>query len=101
MNYCGPRGIPLHAFLEWPQESQDAALAWAAHEARRCPGCRTHRDDWADRAEPVHWHDEVCPGCQHKANAVKQLQNDADGTKGVVLVCAHGSRKECEICSVA
>lgn len=68
MAYCGPRGIPLSTFLEWDELDQDAALVWQAHEARRCPSCGTHPDDWnpeaggrrdAYTAEAV-----VCPGCR-------------------------------------
>ena len=68
MAYCGPRGIPLSRFLDWDDGDQDAALVWQAHEARRCPSCGTHPDDWdptkgGDRsayaAEVV-----ICPGCR-------------------------------------
>lgn len=46
MAYCGPHGIPLSTFLAWPESDQQAALAWQAHESRRCHGCGTHPDDW-------------------------------------------------------
>lgn len=68
MAYCGPRGIPLSRFLDWPQADQDAALLWQAHEARRCSSCGTHPDVWdpdagGDRnalvAEP-----HFCRGCE-------------------------------------
>jgi hypothetical protein len=68
MAYCGPKGIPLSAFLSWDDGDQEAALVWQGHEARRCPSCGTHPDDWdparggrrdAYAAEVV-----VCPGCR-------------------------------------
>lgn len=46
MAYCGPRGIPLSAFLSWAEADQQAALAWQSWEARRCRDCGTHVDDW-------------------------------------------------------
>lgn len=39
MAYCGPRSIPYLEFLEWDDLSRDAALAWQAREASRCPDC--------------------------------------------------------------
>lgn len=60
MAYCGPRGIPLSTFLCWDQGDQDAALAWAGHEAHRCPSCGFHPDEHPDRP---HAHIDVCPGC--------------------------------------
>jgi hypothetical protein len=100
MDYCGPRALPLHQFLAWPQESQDAALAWAASERSRCGNCGTHREDWANGARPQHWHDEICPGCQEKQKAIQLMQADKDDTKGVVLVAADGPRTTCPACNV-
>ena len=67
MAYCGPRGIPLSAFLDWSPHDQAAALAWTAHEASRCPGCGTHRADW-DEAQGGDRHAYAatvreCQGC--------------------------------------
>jgi hypothetical protein len=78
LDYCAPRGIAHSVFLGWPDEDQDKALAWAAEEAERCPGCHTPlrlaldkklQDDWeADpqrchvcatrRIEEMRWSDE-------------------------------------------
>lgn len=44
MAYCAPKGIPLSTFLAWPQEDQDAALAWQWHESLRC-SCGAHEAD--------------------------------------------------------
>jgi hypothetical protein len=67
MAYCGPRGIPLSAFLSWDDADQDAAIQWQSYEGQRCPGCGTHPDDWTDGngwvAEP-----HRCPGC-HRVEA--------------------------------
>jgi hypothetical protein len=64
MDYCGPRGIALTEFLRWSQRDQDAALAWTSYEARRCRGCGTHPDEWADDPRAYHAHlSEQCPGC--------------------------------------
>lgn len=66
MDYCGPKGIELDAFLRWSRKSQDAALEWAAHEAARCRRCGTHPDD-----EPgsFHAHLQQCKGCQAQERA--------------------------------
>jgi|GEM_PF-1255912 len=71
MAYCGPRGIPLHAFLAWPQMSQDAALEWASYEAQRCRSCGTHPDEG-----PRHAHTDVCPGCIRQERATKAASDE-------------------------
>ena len=67
MAYCGPRGIPLSRFLAWPQSDQDAALAWQAREATRCPSCGTHEADWdageGGRRDAWVHAVRVCQGC--------------------------------------
>lgn len=87
MAYCAPRGIPLReVFLRWPQEDQDDALTWAAHEARRCSGCGTHPDDWdpdaggerhAFRAEPYQ-----CQGCVETQRTAEAPEMQ-DGQRGM------------------
>jgi len=107
MAYCGPHGIALSVFLSWPEMDQQAALMWQAYESSRCSSCATHREDWVDDAgralrmgrHPQHWHQEVCPGCQSKQRAAKNAEQDADGTRGVVLVAAHGDVTHCPSCS--
>lgn len=68
MAYCGPRGIPLSVFLSWDDDDQDAALAWQAHEAGRCPSCGTHPDEWTEslggHRDAYHGELVICPGCQ-------------------------------------
>lgn len=105
MAYCGPRGIPLSTFLGWPEEDQQAALMWQQHEGRRCQDCSTHREDWIDEngrirtVPPQHWHEEICPGCQAKQRAAKAAAQDADGTRGLVLVAANGPSTTCPTCN--
>lgn len=68
MAYCGPRGIPLSEFLSWDETDQDAAMAWQMHEARRCPSCKTHPDEWDEdaggRRDAYAADIAVCPGCR-------------------------------------
>lgn len=90
MRYCGPRGIPLSSFLGWPQEDQDAALAWQAHEAERCPGCGRHPDD-----PPTHPHVEICPSCRMQAAAGREVKRD----QGEHLVWAQATVADCPVCN--
>lgn len=67
MDYCGPRGIPLHEFLSWPIDSQEAALWWQARQRETCQGCGTHPSEW-DPKQGGHRQAYVprvvlCPGC--------------------------------------
>lgn len=72
MAYCGPHGIPLHAFLAWPQMSQDAALEWAAYESRRCKSCGTHPDEG-----PRHAHTDICAGCVKQETATRAAKDES------------------------
>lgn len=91
MAYVGPRGIPLSTFLSWRQSDQDAALAWASHESRRCSSCGHHPDE----GEP-HAHVTVCRGCQ----ATQALAGDGDvkGLQGAHVRLARGAAQECQRC---
>lgn len=104
MAYCGPRGIPLSAFLEWPEWDQDAALGWQAHESRRCGSCGTHPDDWnpkrdGDR-EAYHAEDVQCPGCRETQaySAHPEVTLRAESVRGMHIRLAPGSRKSCPHC---
>ncbi len=92
MAYCGPRGIPLETFLDWPQLSQDAALVWAGHESRRCPECGTHPDEG-----PHHAHVNVCAGC-----AAREAKAGTEEAKlpGAHVNMAPGTTLECERCQI-
>jgi hypothetical protein len=99
MAYCGPRGIALSTFLRWAQADQDAALEWAAHEARRCGTCGTHPDDWADDPHAHHAHlSEQCPGCLVKHRRTEQLP-DSRPQPGVHVVLPRGPAKDCRTCN--
>lgn len=90
MAYCGPKGIPLSAFLGWSQADQDAALAWSAHESRRCQSCGHHPDE--DRP---HTHVNVCSGCRAVDAAGK---SEAAKVPGAHVRIAHGAPSECPHC---
>lgn len=101
MAYCGPKGIPLSTFLSWLEEDQQAALAWQAHEARRCPQCGTHPEDYRNDGRgpnDVHFHGRTCQGCRDADRARSNL-GDALERPGVSVVSAHGSARECRICN--
>lgn len=92
MAYCGPHGIPLSVFLSWSDADQDAALAWQAHESRRCRGCGRHPDEG-----DFHAHVNVCPGCV----ALESLssQDDVRKMRGAHVRLAAGSAQECKRCA--
>lgn len=89
MAYCGPRGIPLSGFLSWDQHDQDAALAWAGHESRRCRSCGYHPDEG-----PRHTHVDVCPGCVQMDRA----SGDAKDIRGAHVRPVNGSLADCPRC---
>lgn len=94
MAYCGPRGIELEAFLRWSPHSQEAALDWQAHEARRCKQCGVHPDDVAEGS--FHAHLEQCKGCQARQR-VSEAKEAQDG-RGVYAVTLPYSAPECPRC---
>lgn len=80
--YCVPKGIPHSAFLAWPVDDQDKALAWLAEQSLYCPRCHTREDEWdpkqgGDRtayvAEP-----HRCPGCETLAQAQREMSRFAE-----------------------
>jgi hypothetical protein len=107
MGYCGPRGIPLSVFLgrvvrpgvdaEWLPSDREDALAWQAHENRRCGSCGTHRDEWAEDKTAYHAHLDECPGCKQRQR-LAQSDKAREATEGVSAVLAHGSAAECPRC---
>ena len=70
MDYIGPLGIPYDEWLDWPDLSKQAALAWQARERDRCPDCGQQRSDWFDDdghevPDPPSLPAEyVCPSCE-------------------------------------
>lgn len=98
MAYCGPRGIALSTFLRWTQSDQDAALEWAAHEARRC-SCGTHPDDWAEDPHAHHAHlSAQCPGCLARHRLTQRLGKDGLDP-GVQVVLPRTSAAACPQCN--
>lgn len=89
MAYCGPRGIPLHAFLAWPRMSQDAALEWSAYESRRCSRCGSHPDEG-----PRHAHVDVCAGCV-ALDAASAEAREVDGGHAHLVKGAAGACTRC------
>jgi hypothetical protein len=91
MAYCGPKGIPLSAFLSWADADQDAALMWHAHEGQRCPQCGTHPDDW--REDRRSWVAEAhrCWGCQAVEAKHAELEKVENRGRGVRV---HLKRRE-------
>lgn len=97
MDYCAPHGIALSEFLRWEQRDQDAALEWSAYEARRCRGCGSHPDDWAEDRFAYHAHlSEQCPGCL----AVHRLgERHKQLDPGVRIVLPRQPARECRQCN--
>lgn len=91
MAYCGPRGIPLSAFLSWSKDDQDAALGWAGYESRRCRGCGSHPDEG-----PRHAHTDECPGCLKQEAATKAARD----IPGAHVHLAPGTTAECARCTL-
>lgn len=102
MAYCGPKGIPLSAFLAWSEADQDAALAWQGYENRRCHGCGTHPDDWNEKqgGSRFAWHAEhyQCPGCVKREQHSERPQVK-DAGPGIHVRLAPGPNSECESCA--
>ena len=107
MAYCGPRSIPHSVFLgrvvrpgvdpEWLQSDRDDALAWQAHENRRCRSCGTHPDEWADDDLAYHAHLDECRGCRQRERLAQSDRAQKAG-EGVSAVMAHGPAAECTHC---
>ncbi|TKJ24367.1 hypothetical protein [Blastococcus sp. CCUG 61487] len=107
MAYCGPRGIPLSVFLgrvvgpgdpAWLRSDRDAAVEWAAHEARRCGSCGTHPDDWADNRHAHHAHlSDQCPGCLQKHRRTEAVGKDGL-PPGVHVILPRGPAAACPRC---
>ncbi len=82
LDYCVPRGIPHSVFLSWDEMDQDKAIEWLRREARKCPTCRTTREEWErDPTAYIGAHD-ICPGDEILE---QERENVPDGAKGVRL----------------
>lgn len=91
MAYCGPLGIPLSTFLSWDQADQDAALAWQARQAQRCPSCGWHPEEG-----PRHHHVEVCPSCSDRDRITSS--DEFRSARGAHVVPAQGKAATCPTC---
>ena len=102
MAYCAPKGIPLSRFLAWSTADQDAALAWQAHDNRRCGACGTHPDDWDEDKGGTRYayHAEayVCRGCV-ESQRMQESPTVVDGGRGVHVRLAMGSHGDCPRCT--
>lgn len=96
MAYCGPRGIALSDFLRWDRKDQEAALDWAAFEARRCGQCGTHPDEWADDKLAYHAHLDECRGCRQRQRLANT--DEAKRGEGRYVVMSAGPAAECQRC---
>lgn len=106
MAYCGPRGIPHSVFLGrvvrpgvdagWLQADRDDALAWQAHENRRCRSCGTHPEEWAEDKFAYHAHLSECRGCKQR----ERLSNtdEAKRGEGRFAVMQPGPASDCPRC---
>jgi hypothetical protein len=102
MAYCGPRGIELDTFLRWSRRSQHYALEWQAYESRRCRGCGTHPDDWAEDGTAHHAHlSDQCPGClaRHRVEAHLTENGKKPMEPGRHVALPHGPAKDCPRCN--
>lgn len=82
MAYCGPRGIPLSKFLQWPVDDQAAALSWQYEESLRCPRCGTAEWEWEQDLNAYEAKARTCPGCNAiglESKALEQVAKDQPG----------------------
>lgn len=94
MAYCGPRGIPRSTFLAWPDEDQDAALAWAEMDRTVCSRCGTEPSDFdpAHGGHPFAFVAErrIDPGCelldQEQENLREEMREDPRAGFGVQVM---------------
>lgn len=87
MDYCGPRGIALSAFLAWDEADQQVALEWSERDRETCGNCGTHRDDF-DPRRGGHRHAHipeiyVCPGCAIKESALESTRKSKRQRRGI------------------
>lgn len=99
MAYCVPARIP-HSILkgrvpdpgesDWTPADLDKALLWQGYEARRCPQCGTHPDEWPadtrEEQEPPPYLAEPyrCHGCRDIGETRETLPH-GPGTDGIYV----------------
>lgn len=95
MAYCGPAGVSLHDFLNWPAYAQSSALAWSQRESERCRTCGVHPDDKPN----VHAHMRQCASCGQREVTAREAQKLTEkGAEGVYVEISHGSSDRCPVC---
>jgi hypothetical protein len=96
MRYIGPKGIPYSEWLGWDQFSRDAAMAWQAREADRCPQCGQLHSEWLDGdgkdllievdgqlMPPKVVQEFKCPACTAIAERQETAQENGADDKGI------------------
>lgn len=85
MAYCGPRGIPLSTFLNWPVDDQVAALSWMAEDGLRHHACGTAEWEWEQDPDAYTAEARVCPGCHRIGLERKAWEKSADHIPGLQI----------------
>lgn len=85
MAYCGPRGIPLSTFLQWPADDQAAALSWLAEDRLRCTSCGTAEWEWEADPDAYQAEARVCMGCHRSGLERKAMQQTAEHMPGLYI----------------
>jgi hypothetical protein len=85
MAYCGPRGIPLSRFLNWPVDDQAAALWWMAEDRLRCSRCGTAEWEWEEQLDAYAAEPRTCPGCNAIGLEAKVWEKTAETTPGMYI----------------
>lgn len=83
MAYCGPRGIPLSTFLNWPVDDQAAAISWMVEDRLRCPNCGTAEWEWEADLGAYQPEARVCMGCQLLGSERKATEQNAEHMPGL------------------
>ncbi len=85
MAYCGPRGIPLSTFLNWPVDDQAAAIAWMVEDRLRCQSCGTAEWEWEADLGAYTADAHVCMGCQLRGVEEKKYKQASEHMPGLQI----------------
>lgn len=77
--YCVPLGLPHEEFLEWPEDSQDKALAYMRMKRSTCPDCGTRMEEWEEDRFAYVSDSWQCPGCELLTMEDSNVPDDAKG----------------------
>lgn len=85
MAICEKYKVNHSAFLDWPEEDQDLAIAQHLRELDHCPRCHTSESKWQKNRFAYKPEVRRCRGCE-----MRQLQEDdlqtQKGTAGMFVV---------------